>query len=75
MYVKATEGLVQQVFGYMAETYISLTATSPSTKTLAVSRHRQIVNVTNLYIKTSCRKNYEKKLIYFSICFFSIPVN
>ena len=42
---------------------------------LAVSRHRQIVNVTNLYIKTSYRKNYEKKLIYFSICFFSIPVN
>ena len=38
MDVKATEGLVQQVFGYMAETYISLTAKSPSTKTLCASK-------------------------------------
>jgi len=31
----ASEAFVQQVFGYMAETYTSLIATSPSTKTLA----------------------------------------
>ena len=54
---------------------LRLTKLTFAKATLAVSRHRQIVNVTNLYIKTSCRKNYEKKLIYFSICFFSIPVN
>ena len=35
MDVKATEGLVQQVFGYMAEMHYFQTATSPSTKTLS----------------------------------------
>ena len=31
--MQASEAFVQQVFGYMAETYMSLTATSPSTET------------------------------------------